>query len=78
MIRSENEASMWLKSGSVWSSVNSCLINFMWGDVTFDHFNLEFNIRPERNFEIIDWGYGSGTTISIVSWAVESSVITFV
>jgi hypothetical protein len=50
----------------------------MWGDVTFDHFNLEFNIRPERNFEIIDWGYGSGTTISIVSWAVESSVITFV
>ena len=48
----------------------------MWGDVTFDHFDLEFNVRPKRNFEIINWGDGSGTTISVESWAVEGSVIT--
>jgi hypothetical protein len=48
----------------------------MWGDVTFDHFDLEFNVRPKRNLEIINWGDGSGTTISVESWAVEGSVIT--
>jgi len=76
VIRSKDEASVWLKGSSVWSSIDSCLIDFMWGDVTFDHFDLEFNVRPKRNFEIINWGDGSSTTISVESWAVEGSVIT--
>jgi hypothetical protein len=67
---------MWLKGSGMRSSVDRCLINFVWGDITFDHFDLEFNVRPKRNFKIIDWGDGSGTTISVESWAVESSVIT--
>ena len=68
---------MWLKGSSVWGSIDSLLVNFMWRYVTFKHFNLEFDVWPEWNFEIINWGDSSGTTISVESWAVESSMITF-
>jgi len=76
VIGSKNEASMWLESSGVRSSVDSSLINFMWGYITFDHFDLEFDIRPERNLEIINWGDSFGSSISVESWAMESSVIT--
>jgi hypothetical protein len=78
VIGSKNEASMWLKSSSVWSSIDGSLINSVWRDIALKHFNFKFNVRPKWDLEIVNWGDSSSTTISVVSWAVKSSVITFV